>query len=408
MNIPVSSLALRPSDAFDRLMDQVLAGGDVAIMAPAGAADALLDKAMRNLAIQDSRVFRVGATPSDGLSIAKLVAEVTGRLERTQQDDQVLEEAFGSLTTLDDSCDRIVLLVSGAEALPRSTLRYIQLAMRLGSRLQVVFAGAPGFLAAFDNDEFAPLRARLTAQAAIILGSGVPLMPEPPSPAATMPKPRAAQVERRPAMLRALPRRPAAVAAGLGLALVACLALGGWLLHRGADVQQAAAQLGGPPSGIDPAPPVQQPPVRGQPHPVLPEVGGSQGATPAAVATASPVLPDTTRLLSAPPAAQGPVAAVVPPAHAPQASDPRDAKTRLEMLSEELEASRRQASRTRPTARKAPRAAAVVDAAPAAPPDLTPAPAAGPQENASERRDRFIGSYTTDADGTRTFRASQP
>ncbi len=375
MSISIPSPALGQPDIFDRLMNEVVSGRDVSIIAPDGAADALLDKATRSLAIQDSRVFRMAATASDGLSIARMVAEVTGRLERAQQDDRVLEEAFNNLTVLDGTCERIVLLVSGAEALQRSTLRYLQFIMQVGPRLQVVFAGAPGFLTALGTYEFAPLHARLTARAAIMLD---PASPIPVS----------------------LPRRVGlgryGVLAGCGAAMAACIAFAGWSLRYDpgpAHAQQAAVRPDALPGAAGPALPAPLPaplPVPA-PAPVAAPVPPGLATPPAA-----PVLPA--------PAAPGLMDAAPPVRSAD--SDPRDSKVRLEALSAELEAARHQSRRTAAVARRSPRAAILAEPLPA-PPDIPPRPPAESQEAAADKRERLIGSYTTDANGVRAFRASQ-
>ncbi len=391
-------------DTFDRVIRQVLAGGDVAILAPDGGADALLDKATRRLAIQDSRVFRLKATVSEGLSIARLVAEVTGRLERTQQDDLILREAFGNLTVLDESYDRIVLLISGADALPRSTLRYLQLAIRVGPALQFVLAGTPGFLAALDTDEFAPLHSRLAAQEAVDLGAAAPAAaqpPAPPRPVPLVPAPGTANPATGPApMRRVRAGRGAVIAAGLGLA-VACVALGGWLLRQGPvpDGRQAVAVL------ANPAPPVLATPPAPEPQAIEPQAPEPQAlaGTRAEPPRASAALPEAA---VEPPLPAVPLPAV--PVRKPESAEPRGVMTRLESLYAELEASRRQASRR--AARKAARAPTpdqvlVQPESPrapqAAPPDVLP-------DAVAQKPERFLGTYSTDANGVRSYKANEP
>ena len=93
------------------------------------------------------------------------------------------------------------------------------------------------------------------------------------------------------------------------------------------------------------------------------------------------------------------------PARKPESAEPRGALARLESLYAELQASRHQASRR--AARKA--RAATSDEAPAQPERaLQAAPPAASPDAAAQKPERFLGTYSTDANGVRSYKANEP
>jgi len=144
-----------------RLVDEVLAGNDVALFIRSDAGRPLLDAAADCLVRLRSRALRVAATPVDGLSLSTLMAQVTGQPDPGGKNDEFLRRGFQALTVLDATCDRIVLMVSDASTLQPAALRYIQFACHAGTKLQLVFAGRRGFLEMLAPGEFTGLRDRL-------------------------------------------------------------------------------------------------------------------------------------------------------------------------------------------------------------------------------------------------------
>ncbi len=94
------------------------------------------------------------------------------------------------------------------------------------------------------------------------------------------------------------------------------------------------------------------------------------------------------------------------PARKLEADEPRGALARLESLYAELQASRHHTSHR--AARKA--RAATSDEAPEPEPARAPqaAPAAAPQDAVAQRPERFLGTYSTDANGVRSYKANEP
>ena len=93
----------------------------------------------------------------------------------------MLELGFRMLTVLDETCGQIVLLVSGAQALQRKTLRYIQFACEAGANLRLVLAGEPGLMDVLSWEAADFLHARL--------GSHPVIAVEAPEPGAALPGP---------------------------------------------------------------------------------------------------------------------------------------------------------------------------------------------------------------------------
>ena len=134
----------------------------------------LVADAARLLAGQRVRVLRVTAP----LSLHALTEQVGSSVPPHRMGSR--ERAFQALTVLDETCDRIALLIDCADRLPQPTLRYIDLTMRASSHLQLILVGAPGVLEMLAAEEFTRLRARITVQLSFpdkLHGSGVISLP---------------------------------------------------------------------------------------------------------------------------------------------------------------------------------------------------------------------------------------
>ena len=205
-------LTLPLPDAVRCLLDQVLTGGDAVLDGPS--ATVALDRAAALLAAQRCRVVRASAAGPGGLGLPGLMAQVAGGPAPAIEGGDSLEQGAQALTSLDDGCDRVVLLLDGAGDLPAVTLRYLQLTCRTSASLRLVLVGRPD---ALDGPEFGYLRARLSARpvlapqaAGAAGGAGVPGLTVSPSERAV------------PSVVRAGRLRPAVAALGMA----ACLALG--------------------------------------------------------------------------------------------------------------------------------------------------------------------------------------
>ena len=170
--------ASRPK-ALSLLLNQVLGGGDAVLIVEGDAGPALLDEAASQLAARRYRVLRAAAAGPGGLSPSGLMAQVVGQPDLAAQDDALLELGFRMLTVPDPTCAGIVLLVSGAEALQRKTLRYIQFACEAGASLRLVLAGEPGLMEVLGWEAADFLHARLGSRPVIAV--------EGPDPAAALP-----------------------------------------------------------------------------------------------------------------------------------------------------------------------------------------------------------------------------
>lgn len=441
----MTPLSLNQPDALRRVMDQVLGGGHVTVTARESSAEALLDEAAANLAIQGSRVFRAAATLPSGVSVAWLVAQVTGHLMSKQQGDRVLEQVFRDLTILDATCHRIVLLVTNAEVLQKSTLRYLQLATRAGSALQLVMAGKPEFLDSLAAQDLVPLYTRLTANSVVELRPAkgrliaAAVLPQSrPSRAASPAQPNSGVRAGELLVPRAtrpdgfLSRRTMARTAA-GLVVAACAVAGIWASQGSsrlartfeAETPSSAESTNLPPYAASPGSTAVQAPVPPAPQ----SQPASQGLNPESApdaGMAAPVAPKTNfdpatklRQATTPPQVAAPAAAAPPGPRRQVTSVLRQANARLDALfSATAQPSVRQGLRTRAgaTGRDYPRTAKLMDNTPDAltevvqpealpvPPPEVPFPAI--PENANGRG-RYIGTFATDASGIRTFHVTQ-
>jgi len=240
-------LTLSLTEALQRLLDQVLTGGDAVLDGPG--APSALDGAAALLAAQRCRVLRASAAGPGGLDLPGLMAQVTRQPDLAAQDGASLEQGAQALTRLDDSCDRVVLLLDGAGELPAVTLRYLQLTCRTSASLRLVLAGRPE---ALDGPEFGYLRARLSARPVLVPEDTSAV---PPSPGASLPGLVALPAERsRPAVFAV--GRMWSAAAVLGMAV--CLALGVFIGSQApaspaAPAPAAPAPVAAAPTAVPPA-----------------------------------------------------------------------------------------------------------------------------------------------------------
>lgn len=340
------------SDAsVEAVVDLVLAGRDAVVTGPG--LRRVLDGVAGRLKESRSRVVRIAGLGSGEISLSALMAEVSSVEDLTAQDDAVLEHGFKTLTETGDRCDRVVLIVDRAEALQPAALRYVQFAGRAGGALRLVMGGGAAFVAGLGAAGFAALQERLAVHSPIVADEVAPL------PAVT-----------------ALPQRRRWVAwAAIGSAMAASAALGVGIdrLAFPAVPPSVQAELAPVPVvSVQPAAVVPLPPreaeVQPGPHPQADAI-----PVPApGVATASPppgVLTEPT-----PEPTQTP-----PPA-------PRQLAVRRALPQLRTASSGRPAQRRRETA---------FDSEYAPP---------GPWAQAYDRPPSYVGTYSADGSGYRTFR----
>ena len=170
VELPVSR-----AEAVRRAVGQVVAGGD-AVLSVGFDAAAVLDDVSDLLADGRLRVLRCAAAGQGGLSLSGLLAQVTGRADLGGHDDEVLQRGFEALTTPGEGFEAVVLLVDGAEALQRSALRYLQFVARTAPGPRLVLA-CEGRLPDLYDAELEPLRTRLAAKPALVVGSVASSLP---------------------------------------------------------------------------------------------------------------------------------------------------------------------------------------------------------------------------------------
>jgi len=351
-------MPLPEPEALRRIVHQVLSGGD-AVLALDGGAHALLDEVATELAESRCRVLRVSAQAAGGLSLSGVMAQITGRPDLDAHDDEVLERGFQALTVLDPECDRIVLLVSGAEALQRTALRYLQFTCRAAAALRLVLAGDQGPPDVLEEDEMAFLRTRLAASPMIRVASlpvaalpgaadaaaaqPVPLppskpqfVPSDPAPAGLAPHGQAPAGARLPALFEAMSLLPLSGpvqdvplrsephvalppantarrrsrAAWIGLGMAASVAAGVLIGRQGWPAKPAALSKSAP-EVLQPPAPVQAAPAAAalrrpgtQPRAAISDQPAEQGRVAAPAPSALPALP----ALPAPPVVPAPPA----------------------------------------------------------------------------------------------------
>lgn len=160
----ISSVAQPVSqpDALRLLLDRIFAGADVTLISEGDEGRVLLDLAADHLAERRSRILWAAEVLPGTLGLSVPLPHMAGLSKAHIPDDKLLAHGYQALTVLDQTCDRIVLLVSDAQALQHLALRYIQFVSRSGAPLQFVFCGTRKFLDLLNLKEFERLRARLT------------------------------------------------------------------------------------------------------------------------------------------------------------------------------------------------------------------------------------------------------
>ena len=281
-------------DALRLLLDRIFGGADVILITEGDGGRVLLDVAADCLAERRSRILWAAEVLPGTLGVPMPLPRAAGQSKTNVLDDELLTHGFQALTMLDQTCDRIVLLVSDAHALQPSALRYIQFAGRSGAPLQFVFCGTRKFFDLLNAEEFAWLRARLKDGLVVTLAPPIAETPDVPPGLPAVPKDPAAWVEetavpllnaRRPAVSASTPSwilRLGAMAL-LGLGGAACLVLS--MRNGGADGPTASRQATAviQPSG-SPEPPAM-------PAPGTPVVGSSVSRSDLAAGTAAPGVP---------------------------------------------------------------------------------------------------------------------
>ena len=416
----VSSAAqpVNQPDALRLLLDRLHRGDDAALIAGGDGGRVLLDLMADCLSGRRIRIlWAAEVLPSSPTA--------------PMPDDAALSRSFQTLTVLDRACDRIVLLVGDADALPHPALRYIQFASRTAPHLQLVFCGTRAFLDALNAKEFASLRARLTAGPVLALAAPIAedtdtppaVSDDPPAwageAAAPLPDAWGPAVSAR-RRSRVLPLGALALLGltllGLGGAAGFMLGMQGTAANSPAASQQAtsvqpptppdASALGMPGPGVvasraDPGPAPAASNALPPPPPAM--AGGAQGADPG--------LPPSERPAAAPPAGTpGPVVTVRSQPKSGLPEDPR--------LSEPPTGGARSLGRTNASAAPS-RAAAMAaldsrirrlreardQAAPPRDDEWAPSqPAFGSWTPPDSLPPRYIGSYAVDANGVRVFR----
>ena len=194
MYISGAGQTIRPSNAFPLLVDSILGGGDVILISDGGDERALLDQAATSLAGMRTRVLRASDVLPDGIRVSMQSGDTADPSRSSIPDDEFLTQSYVALTVLDETCDRIVLLISDAHALQHSALRYIQFVSRSCGHLQLVFCGTHEFLNLLEIKSFDWLHTRLLAGLVVSLATPSARVPTASPPVPLVPDTRAATV----------------------------------------------------------------------------------------------------------------------------------------------------------------------------------------------------------------------
>ena len=210
-----------------RLVAQVLDGHDAVVVGPGDSASFLQDVVPR-LEDRGCRVFHVTAPSPGGLGLSALLAEVAGQPDLEAHDDDTLERGFQRLTVPGPGCDRIVLVIDGADRLHDPVFRYLALARKAADELQFVLAGQTDPTAR-PGEAVAPLHARLTAQPAFHIEPVPAGLPGPLLPASVLAGPTtddASGPGEAPVKQDGHKQRPVWIVAALGMAVSAVIGFG--------------------------------------------------------------------------------------------------------------------------------------------------------------------------------------
>lgn len=424
------SSALHPVnhlDALSLVLDSILDGDDVTLISEGDQGDASLDLAAGCLAGLRCRVLRSAAVLPAGLGVP--MPSSAGSAKANVPDDDLLARGYQALTMLDQSCDRIVLLVGDAHTLPHSMLRYIQFVRRSGSHLQLIFCGTRRFLEQLEPPEFAWLRERLMAGLVLTLAAPATKASSTSSSLSTVPNDLAERVDETGV---AVPRVPRLVASPrrhrrsswIGALALLCLCGAAWFALR---LQIGPLQIAGPvqPRGIvqagdangsatsRPAAAVQAPTTA---TPPIPKQASGQPVvavgSPAAPNVQTPLTPGDVLGLS--PGSPSSMAPKAPPAVAARALGPASEPTETGIStlgpvaprpSEPPQNLGRQAGAAAPLRSPAVpppiRAGRPKDIAPQSAPLPDDGHKAAPEQESSAPQ--YVGSYAVDASGVRRF-----
>ena len=248
----ISSVAqqLNQPDALRLLLDRVLRGADVTLISEGDGGGVSLALAADCLAELRSRILWAAEVLPGTLGVPMPSPHMAGQSNASVLDDELLTHGFQTLTVLDQTCDRIVLLVSDAHALQYPALRYIQFVSRSGAPLQFVFCGTHKFFDLLKMEEFEWLRARLMAGLVVTLAPPISeasdMLPDLPS----APEGPAARVEEAAIALPSMGRSVVSASASswiLRLGALALLGLGGvaclMLITQNGDVDRPPASM---------------------------------------------------------------------------------------------------------------------------------------------------------------------
>lgn len=398
-------------DALGLLLNRIPRGGDAVLIADGEAGRVLLDLAADSLSGRRTRILRVADVLPGRLAALTPMAQAAGPAKGSVPEDEALSRSFQAMTVLDPACDRAVLLVGDAHALPRPALRYIQFAARSAAHLQLVFCGTRALFDVLNVEEFTWLRLRLKAGLVLTLAAPIPEdFDEPPVPVSVPDDPAAWAGEaatlvpgaQRPAVSagrRSWPLRLGALAVlGLGGAASLMLAVRGGGADRPEASQQALSVVMQPPvPAAAPAPgtPVADAAPQADPGAASAATPDTRGAGPGS----PPAVPATLPALGAP----GTIAAMPsqPRAVVPEPEPPPG-------LARSVGRPAGLAAASRPaTATPGNRARRLREARDQGPRDddwAQPQPEFGSWTAPSTQPTRYIGSYTTDASGVRAFR----
>ncbi len=155
------ALPVTPAQAGSYLLNQIQAGADVALAVEDGHGRDMLDEAAGRLADTRTRVLRATPGAARSLTLSSLVGQIAGHSGVPGRGADVQTKGYRALTQLDQSCDRIALLVSDAQALDRNALDYLKLVKREQSPLSLILAGSQELFDVLDEQNVPAARARV-------------------------------------------------------------------------------------------------------------------------------------------------------------------------------------------------------------------------------------------------------
>ena len=149
------SSALTRPELVRQLGSALKRGMSVVVIGPAGTSNALSEVAA---ALAGARIRVLRTRPPYNLTSFLQQLAPNG----SEEDGSLLDGAYEALAVLDTTCTRIVLLAEDAHLLPRTTLRYIESALRNRPHVSVALAGLPELIGVLEQPELDDLRERLS------------------------------------------------------------------------------------------------------------------------------------------------------------------------------------------------------------------------------------------------------